>query len=581
MNAPVEPITEQPDFAALLDELKALNLAPGSDADERALAAWARLKEVPLSQVDESYLLCLSHIVLRLYNGGRLVEVLPVVDHAVYRARHFGDPQRLRSALLAAGGLYVLTGHYPRAFTLLAEALPIASRQGAIEEGKVWNNIGTAYNSLGQFQPALECFEKAVSLWPSAMPSANGVTCALRLGKLALARQHAEAALTAISSGPTDGEEVAVAVQANLVMTRVLIATGDLDGAKRQLEQTTALADRYANRHHRADIAAVTGLWQVRRGEVDAGLASLEHAIAVDDSPNARADARLDCVDGYEMAGRPDAALAHLRELQALRASQQLAQLQQQVALIDEVHRLDLDAEGIGHRRSTLEAQVAAREAALVEAAATAALASGYKVRRPFRVAKLAELFGQSEGIAGAALDTLKLAALLQDVGMVAVPRRIIDKRGVLSRAERALLEEHTRHSAQLVASAGLERPRAASDLIRLHHEKWDGSGPCGLKEQEIPPAARVLALCDAFDAMTHDRPFRSARTVSEALMAIEANTDGHFDPQLAQRFCAFVRSEYWRHPDFMTFLGAEADGSAFVRAREEIARYLKLTTLD
>jgi putative two-component system response regulator len=314
----------------------------------------------------------------------------------------------------------------------------------------------------------------------------------------------------------------------------------------------------------------------VRRGEIDAGLASLERAIAIDDAPVSRSDARLDCVDGYEMAGRPDAALAHLRELQALRAGQQLAQLQHQVGLMDGGHRLDPDAEGIDHKRSALEAQVAAREAALVEAAATAALASGYDVRRPFRVVKLAELFGRAEGMAGAALETLRLAALLQDVGMVAVPRRIIDKRGPLSRAERALLEEHTRHSAQLVASAGLERPRAASDLIRLHHEKWDGSGPCGLKEQEIPPGARVLALCDAFDAMTHDRPFRAARTVSEALMVIEANTDGHFDPQLAQRFCTFVRTEYWRHPDFMTFLGAEADGSAFVRAREEIARYLK-----
>lgn len=573
MNAPSEQVdAEVQDLAKLLDELTAINLTPDHDADDRVLQIWGRLKHVPLARVDEPYLHCLHQILIRLFNGNRLIEALAIADQLVVCARRFGDPRRLRAALSAGAAIHNLRGSFARGVTLLAEALNVAQPLGPHDQSRVWNNIGVLNMTLGQWQVALSCFEKAASLALDPVSMVNAAQAALRLGDVAMATRHAEMALAGASHAPTDAEVQTGAVQAHLVMARALVATGNTDAAQSHLEQASLLAERHATLYYRAEIAAVAGLIQVQRGDIDAGLATLEDALALDETPGSQPESRLDCVIGYEMAGRPDAALAHLRELLNFRAGQQIAQLQWQIELIEggSAHASELMNE-----KRLLESQIASKESALLEAAASAALASGYDVRRPFRVAKLVEIFAQSEGITGAALETLKLAALLQDVGMMAVPQRIVDKRGALSRAERSLLEEHTRHGAQLVAATGLQRPRAASHLIRLHHEKWDGSGPCGLKEEEIPVAARVLALCDAYDAMTHQRPYRGAMTSSEALKAIEANADGYFDPQLAQRFCAFVRREHGLHWNFKAFLGAEATSSAFVRAKEEISRFL------
>jgi putative two-component system response regulator len=280
------------------------------------------------------------------------------------------------------------------------------------------------------------------------------------------------------------------------------------------------------------------------------------------------------CIDGYQAAGQPDVALEYLRELSDLTKAQQRAQLRQQLQRVGMDPGHDDADQRLQQKAWDLADQVRRKEEVLVESAVRAALASGYDARRPFRVAKLTELFAMHEGTGSETVAQWKLAALLADIGMVAIPARLVARKGSLAGDERALVHEHVRYGAQLVEEAGLAKHRPCIELIRCHHERWDGTGPLQLRAADIPPGAQVIALADAYDALTHDRPWRRAKTVQEAVFEI-GEASGQFDPALAKRFTAFIRQEFWAHRDFEAFLGEEATSSSFVRATEQIGRML------
>ena len=118
--------------------------------------------------------------------------------------------------------------------------------------------------------------------------------------------------------------------------------------------------------------------------------------------------------------------------------------------------------------------------------------------------------------------------ALLHDVGKVAVPDEILQKPGPLDDHERAVIEEHPVVGAKIVRSiAGLAHLAPA---IRAGHERWDGAGyPDGLAGEDIPIISRITFVCDAFDAMTSDRPYRRSLGVDRARRELEANVDAQF----------------------------------------------------
>ena len=125
----------------------------------------------------------------------------------------------------------------------------------------------------------------------------------------------------------------------------------------------------------------------------------------------------------------------------------------------------------------------------------------------------------------------------LHDIGMIGVPSSTLSKRGLLSPTDVDEIREHPWLGERIVAPVpGLSG--VAREVIACHHERWDGSGyPRGLRGLEIPLAARVFAIVDAFDAMTHDQPYRQALTSAAALGEIEATAGTLFDPELAAAF--------------------------------------------
>jgi len=126
---------------------------------------------------------------------------------------------------------------------------------------------------------------------------------------------------------------------------------------------------------------------------------------------------------------------------------------------------------------------------------------------------------------------TVIAGAFLHDVGKMFVRREIVEKPGMLTDEEWAELKEHPRRGASIVAERGGDN--SLVEMIRYHHERWDGKGYGGLKGQQIPLHARVIALADALDAMTSRRPYRQPFVMYEALEELYRCAGSQFDPEL------------------------------------------------
>ena len=151
-------------------------------------------------------------------------------------------------------------------------------------------------------------------------------------------------------------------------------------------------------------------------------------------------------------------------------------------------------------------------------------------------VAELAVDVARRLGMDGEELDEVSRAAELHDVGKIAVPEAILRKPGPLDDEEWAFMRRHTVIGERILSAAPALVPVAK--LVRSSHERWDGDGyPDGLAGEAIPLGARVVAACDAYDAMTTDRPYRPAMPIADALAEMRRCAGTQFDPRVVDAF--------------------------------------------
>jgi two-component system, cell cycle response regulator len=152
-------------------------------------------------------------------------------------------------------------------------------------------------------------------------------------------------------------------------------------------------------------------------------------------------------------------------------------------------------------------------------------------------VGLLAEAVAEELGLTGRQLHHVRQAAELHDIGKVAVPRTILDKPGRLDPEEWEFIARHTLIGERILGAALALRPVAS--LVRSSHEHFDGNGyPDGLRGHEVPLGARIVAVCDAYDAMTSDRPYRPSLGHDAALEELHRCAGGQFDPEVVDAFC-------------------------------------------
>ncbi|MDX6642711.1 MAG: hypothetical protein QOD76_673 [Solirubrobacteraceae bacterium] len=152
-------------------------------------------------------------------------------------------------------------------------------------------------------------------------------------------------------------------------------------------------------------------------------------------------------------------------------------------------------------------------------------------------VASLANAVATRFALSPEQVDEVTRAAELHDIGKMAVPDAVLEKPASLDEREREMIRQHTVVGERILAVA--PALRSIGRLVRFSHERWDGSGyPDGLAGEEIPLGARIIAVCDAFDAMTSDRPYQRAVSLDEALSELRACAGSQFDPRVVETFC-------------------------------------------
>ena len=176
------------------------------------------------------------------------------------------------------------------------------------------------------------------------------------------------------------------------------------------------------------------------------------------------------------------------------------------------------------------------------------ALVSTVEARDPYtyghsrKVNTYAVALAEAIGLSPDDVSKVSTAALLHDIGKIGVPDKVLNKKGKLSREDWEAIKSHPRLGANIVGNIPNLVPCVS--IILYHHERWDGSGyPDGLKGEEIPIEARILAIADSFEAMTSPRPYRPALSIEEVIKTLRQNVGLQFDPKLVEVFIGIIEA--------------------------------------
>jgi putative two-component system response regulator len=569
-----------PALGRLAAQLQVELETPSADAALLVSAAYEALKQLPDDRVNSARVASMLSITRYFYRNTRGEACLAPAYDTVVAARGLGDPGHLCKALKLLGLAAARNGDTPAAVAAYAEAIELARDRGdRKQEAALWNSLGVAHQDASLHADAVACFDRATQIagrdpalrHAREMADTNLAAAALLAGDVARGLQAAER-ISDLVTEPRDGSQRHARVLREVCYTRLLLQVGLIDYAR----ERARLAQRYAagtrNERTRQLAAIAAALTDVHCGDTDAGIGQLERVLedARNVSPSARRDALLALVKAKHTAGRLGAATAHLWELMHL-AQQSVG------AEIVRHHRAQVERINLGALQGEAGGAPHDRFAALEPHAIVVELHDDPSGEHNFRVGRLAALIAEAAGLDADACAAIDYGARLHDIGKYALPDALLQKQGRLTDDERALMQAHTTAGAQLLTQCADPRLTTARDIVLHHHEHFDGSGyPSQRAGDEIPLAARIVALADVFDAMTHARPYRRASTVDAALEHIAACRGTRFDPALADHLLALVPRLQQEHGHFDGWLAAGARQSPFIAARARIQAMLK-----
>ncbi len=184
-----------------------------------------------------------------------------------------------------------------------------------------------------------------------------------------------------------------------------------------------------------------------------------------------------------------------------------------------------------------------------VEVLARLALLAEYRDdetrRHTRRVGQATAILAASWGLPAQEVDAIRKAAPLHDIGKIGVPEEILLKPGELTDQEFEVVERHAEVGAGILGGSQDRILEVAKEMAAAHHENFDGTGyPNGLKGDQIPLTARMVAIADVFDALTHDRPWRKAWTMDDAIAEMRSQSGLQFDPELLGTFLDLVEKK-------------------------------------
>ena len=535
------------------------------------------------------------------YVTGQPFTGLPIAQKARTLAVETADSKATFDALLLVGVCAADTGGLPTAMEAYADALRLAGGiEDKVREGRVWQNIGVALMYGGLYGEAINCFERVIShaldapgvRASKAKAYTNIALCRLNLDEIRSGLVAIERAL-ALSDDSTDAQSALNRVIIENNYTRLLLEADNFEGAKEHAK----LARQHANKTKspRADIfaAVAEGLAEVFSGQADVGITRLSRTLERAKTLKVMArEVLMALIKALEFAGEPDQALVYLRQLLEQQSTTQKQNVLQHVKLqLEQLHPSLEDETSVIRRLTThqevLEGRIAkqalfkAQVESMERIAVVAELRDDSTGAHSYRVGRLASLLAKENGCDEEMIFMIDIAARLHDIGKVGIPDGILLKPAKLNAAEREVMKTHTTIGAEVLANSNIAHMKTAEEIARFHHEWWDGTGyPSGLAGHAIPEAARITALADVFDALTHKRPYKSAWPLDSTMTEIMALSGRQFDPKLTELFLSLVARLRREHDDLDAYLGEAALDSPFLQARDKIKRTL-LQTAD
>ena len=613
-------LASEPSIAAIASLLPN---ADASDKSERLARLAIRLREAPMTQegkalfemaavalsempdepVSADRVMCLLFVTRYRYYSGNAYAGLAPAEQAVAMAERLGDPALSAKAKKMLGVVYMESGNYPGAVSALTGALAAARASGdAVQEVDTLSNLGLAHQYAGHYGAAIPSFERAIELAESAgippLAPATALTnvslACLHLRDFPRGLAAAERAIEALAN-PSDIHERVMRTTVECYYTRLLLEVRNLPLARERAK----LARLYAS--GTSDLSELFA--DMSQGLVEAhdpasrdiGLSRLQQALhrSRKGLTSALRDALATIVRGYEAAGQPNSALVYLHEVVQLNRDSRVRNVLQHHHLhLAKVSR-DLDHRAqaaIEEQREELRFQRLSMDAlrecmqVLEKNTVAAELHDDDTGEHCYRVGALAKELALKKGMDPEMCTLIDLSARLHDIGKLRVPDSILLKPGRFTPDERAIMEKHCEHGWELIGEGGLAQLFVAQEIALNHHERWDGNGyPNRRQGSMIPLAARVTALADVFDALTHRRCYKHAWSIDDSLREIASLRGKHFDPELTDLFLELVPQLQAQHGDLDAYLGVEARKNDFITDRVRIARELKsdLGTFD
>jgi putative two-component system response regulator len=533
---------------------------------------------------------CLFDSSLFFYRLGFAHAALQTTDQVNRLARRIENKSWSRKADTLSGIVHMETGNLADALVHLCNALKTARElQDEVAETAVLINMSSVFNYGCMHNEAIKCLLRAIELCrdPALQKYEAVAYCDLAQCYLALEQyDNGFAAIThslSRSEEPADGTAYFSRTIREFTYVQLALEVGKLARAREHAVACRHYSQWGDNPRCKTLAQIASGLCEIRGGDVNRGLEQLQAALVTSgDFISSRVDVLNALVKAYDESGRPEEALSHLNELLAvvrrLREKNLVAILNPDLNVTSLPLGQTSDVRALEFREARLRAKVAERELLnsqlemLERLAITADLKNEPSGQHGYRVGRLAALLSEMAGFDANGVRDIEIAGRLHDIGKIGLPDRILLTSSALQEAERLQMRTHTMIGAELLGKSRFDKLQLAEQVACHHHEWWDGTGyPSRLSGKRIPIHARIVALADVFDALTHGRPYAAAWPIERALEEIRNRRGTQFDPELTDLFLSLIHDLQREHADLDAYLAEASRNSPFLQAREKI----------
>ncbi|MDX2003643.1 MAG: tetratricopeptide repeat protein [Meiothermus sp.] len=494
---------------------------------EKALELSRRIQDL------ESEAKALNQLAGFLSIQGHLSEALRYLESALERYRQCGNLKGQANVLNNLGVTHRRLGDYPIALEYAFEALRLCKDGdlGVRLELTCLNNIGMVYEETQNYTKAIEHYVQACQQSKLNCLYTVELSSTLNVGFTYLKQQNlaqSQAYFTySLKLAQQTGSKANTVVALD-GLGRVEHQRNNLPAALDHYQSAYALATEIGDSEQQPTLCVQLGHCYLALGKLEEALECAQKSLGLAKSIGQKktlAEAQWLLADIYEQLCQHQEANRHLREAYKLEnelLNQETQQMNRNLA-----HKFELERvrnEELGRSQSEMVYRLA--------------LAAEYRDDNTGehiqRVGDMAAQIARELGWSKARTDILRQAATLHDIGKIAISDTILLKPGKLTPEEYDVVKTHTTLGAEILGDGRSELLRVAEQIARSHHERWDGKGyPQGLAGEDIPEAGRIVAVADVLDALTSERPYKRAWTLSEAIEEIQKSAGTQFDPRV------------------------------------------------